>query len=55
MASLFGEVNQVKSTMLENMEMLHERGDKLQQLDNTAQDMLGNAQSLANSSAKKKK
>lgn len=53
MQSLFGQVDEVKTTMLDNMQAIQERGEKLQQLDDTAREMLGNAESLHKNIKKK--
>ena len=53
--NLFGQVEQVKTTMVDNMEMMHERGNKLEQLDNTTREMMENAKELAQSGSGKKK
>ena len=54
LSSLFGQVEDVKSTMSQNMEAINERGAKLEQLEDTSREMLGNAESFATRSAAKK-
>lgn len=55
LAGLFGQVDEVKDTMNRNMVAIQERGEKLEQLDNTAREMLGNAEQLSKAAGKKKK
>lgn len=46
MTSLFGQVEEVKDTMKQNIQDIIARGEKLEQLDDTAREMLGNAEQL---------
>lgn len=46
MTNLFGQVEEVKDTMKQNIEDIMARGEKLEQLDDTAREMLGNAEQL---------
>lgn len=52
MASLFGQVDEVKTTMETNFKVLEERGEKLQQLDETAQEILGGAEQMCSAFGK---
>ena len=47
-------MDQVKDTMHNNMVAMQERGDKLNQLDDTAREMLGNAEKFSKNAIGKK-
>lgn len=53
--NLFGQVDEVKTTMQQNVQLINERQQKLEELENTSVEMMGQAQNLAESGAKKKK
>ncbi|UXI21686.1 hypothetical protein NH340_JMT07629 [Sarcoptes scabiei] len=49
--NLFGQVDEVKDTMSKNMKEIMERGDKLQQLENTSEQMFVDAKNLSGQAA----
>lgn len=46
MQNLFGQVDDVKQTMHQNMQDIMERGEKLNQLEDTSREMLSGAENM---------
>lgn len=47
MQNLFGQVDEVKTTMEQNMKEIMERGEKLNQLEDTSREMMSGAQNMS--------